>query len=142
MRFGIIGGGFGYECHFEALKNIKGVEITGIADSGSGKLLSKLSNTEIYFNSIESLIESKPNVITIATPPKHHFSLISKVAHRNIHIVCEKPFCISSTQGLNANSIVEKFKLANCINFQYRFEPGIQFLKSKIKVLLGLNQLK
>ena len=132
MRFGIIGGGFGYDCHFEALKNIKGVEIIGIADSGSGKLLSKLSNPELYFNSIESLIKSKPNAITIATPPKNHLDLISKVAQNNIHIVCEKPFCISSSQSLNANSIVEEFKLANCINFQYRFEPGIQFLKSEI----------
>ena len=132
MRFGIVGGGFGYENHFKALKNIKGVEIVGIADSGSGKLLSKLSNPEIYSNSIESLIKLKPNVITIATPPKTHFSLISKVAQSNIHIVCEKPFCLSSNEGLNANLLVEKFKLANCINFQYRFEPGIQFLKSKI----------
>tara|TARA_S200000501_G_scaffold300190_1_gene287195 strand:+ start:147 stop:1178 length:1032 start_codon:yes stop_codon:yes gene_type:complete len=132
MRFGIIGGGFGYENHLKALKNIKGVEIVGIADSGSGRLLSKLSNSDLYFNSTESLIKLKPNVITIATPPKSHFSLISKVAQSNIHIVCEKPFCISSTQGLNANSLVEKFELTNCINFQYRYEPGIQFLKSKI----------
>ena len=132
MRFGIIGGGFGYDCHFEALKKIKGAEIVGIADSGSGKLLSKLPNPELYFNSTESLIQSKPNIITIATPPENHFSLISKVAQSNIHIVCEKPFCFSSNQGLNANLLVEKLKLGNCINFQYRFEPGIQFLKSKL----------
>ncbi|ABM71935.1 Hypothetical protein P9515_07261 [Prochlorococcus marinus str. MIT 9515] len=132
MRFGIIGGGFGYDSHFEALKNIKGIDIVGIADSGSGRLLSKLTNSELYFNSIESLIKSKPNVITIATPPCNHFNLISKLAQSNIHIVCEKPFCISSTEGLKANSLIEKFKLASCINFQYRFEPGIQFLKSKI----------
>ena len=132
MRFGIIGGGFGYESHFQALKNIKGVEIVGLADSGSGRLLSKLSNPELYINSIESLIKLEPNVITIATPPKRHFNLISKISQNKIHIVCEKPFCISSIQGLNANSLVEKFKIANCINFQYRFEPGIQFLKSKI----------
>ena len=44
MRFGIIGGGFGYDCHFEALKNIKGVEIVGIADFGARKLLTILSN--------------------------------------------------------------------------------------------------
>ncbi len=132
MRFGIIGGGFGYECHFKALKNIKGVEIVGIADSGSGNLLSKLSNPEIYLNSVEALIKSKPNIITIATPPRNHFNLISKVAQSNIHIVCEKPFCFSSTQGQNANSLVQELNLSNCINFQYRFEPGIQFLKSKL----------
>ena len=48
MRFGIIGGGFGYDSHFRALKNIKGVEILGIADSGSGRLLPKLSNPIIF----------------------------------------------------------------------------------------------
>ena len=127
MRFGIIGGGFGYDCHFEALKNIKGVEIVGIADSGSGKLLSKLSNPGIYYNSTESLVKLKPNVITIATPPKKHFSLISKVARNNIHIVCEKPFCFSSNQGLNANLLVEKLKLGNCINFQYRFVYKVHY---------------
>ena len=141
MRFGIIGGGFGYDSHFAALNNIRGVEIVGIADSGSGRLLSKLPNPEIYFNSVESLIKSKPNVISIATPPKNHFNLISKVAQSNIHIVCEKPFCISPTQGLDANLLVEKFKIANCINFQYRFEPGIQFLKSKISDQ-SINEIK
>ena len=70
MKFGIIGGGFGYDCHFSALSNIKDVEIVGITDSGSGNLLKKLSNPKIYSNSIEQLIDLKPNIITIATPPK------------------------------------------------------------------------
>ena len=135
MRFGIIGGGFGHDCHFKALKNIEGTEIVGIADSGSGRLISKLSNPKIYCNSVESLIKLNPDVITIATPPINHFSLISKVARSNIHIVCEKPFCMSADQCINSISLVENFKLSNCINFQYRFEPGIQFLKSKINNL-------
>ncbi len=132
MKFGIVGGGFGYDCHFEALKNIESVEIVGITDSGSGKLLNKLSNPEIYSNSIDHLLALKPNVMTIATPPKNQFSLISKIAQKNIHILCEKPLCISSKQGLDSNLLVEKLKLGNCVNFQYRFEPGIQYLKSKI----------
>jgi len=132
MKFGIIGGGFGFDCHLEALKNIKGVKIIGITDSGSGKLLKKISNPQIYSNSVDHLISLNPNVITIATPPRYHSDLISKIAQKNINILCEKPFCISTLEGLNSTLLVEKFKLANCINFQYRFEPGIQFLKSKI----------
>ena len=118
MRFGIVGGGFGYDCHLQALKNIKGVEIVGITDSGSGNLLSKLFNPKIYFDSIESLIREKPNIIAIATPPKNHLSLISKVTENNINIVCEKPFCITSNQALNAYLLVENLKLTNLINFQ------------------------
>ena len=132
MKFGIIGGGFGYDSHFEALKNIKGVEIVGITDSGSGKVISQLSDPNIYCQSPETLIKSNPNVITIATPPINHHDLITKIAKNNIHIMCEKPFCISSMQALNSIALIEQYGLANCINFQYRFEPGLQFLKSKL----------
>ena len=132
MKFGIIGSGFGYDSHFKALEKIKGVEIVGITDSGSGKVISKLSKPNIYFKSIESLIQANPNVITIATPPIHHFGLIKKLAKNNINIVCEKPFCISTKQALNSILLIEKYGLSNCINFQYRFEPGIEFLKSKL----------
>ena len=41
MKFGIIGGGFGYDCHYKALLNIEGTEIIGITDSGSENLISK-----------------------------------------------------------------------------------------------------
>ena len=133
MKFGIVGGGFGYDCHFEALKNIKGAEVIGITDSGTGRLLKKISNPKIYFNSVEDLISLKPDAITIAAPPKFHCSIISKIAQKNINLLCEKPFCISTQEGLKSTLLVEKLKLANCINFQYRYEPGIQFLKTKIK---------
>jgi len=141
MKFGIIGGGFGYDCHFEALNNIQGVEIVGITDSGSGKLIKKLSNRDIYSKSIENLIGLRPDVIAIATPPKNHLDIISKVSQENIHILCEKPFCVSAIEGLNSTLLVEKYKIANCINFQYRFEPGIQFLKSKI-IDLSIDKIK
>ena len=132
MKFGIVGGGFGYDCHYKALLNIEGTEIIGITDSGSENLISKLSNPNLYIKNFDDLLSLKPDIISIVTPPISHFNLISKSLQKNIHVLCEKPFCSNSIDSFKSLSLAEKAKLGNCVNFQYRFEPGIQFLKSKL----------
>ena len=144
MKFGIIGGGFGYDCHYKALMNIKDAEIIGITDSGSGNLISRLSNTEKYFNSYDNLLSSELDVISIVTPPSTHWDYINKSLLKGINVFCEKPFCSSSKESLNSLNLVENLELGNCVNFQYRFEPGIQFLKSQInnEIIGNVNFIK
>ena len=48
-----------------------------------------------YTNFEEMLDKEKPDLVSIATPPEHHFPMTMAALSRRIHTLCEKPFALN-----------------------------------------------
>jgi UDP-N-acetyl-2-amino-2-deoxyglucuronate dehydrogenase len=86
------------------------------------------------YNSVEKLLEDEASVdvVAICTPNGLHAEHSILALQANKHVLCEKPLCISSNDGLK---MIEAAKIARkklLVVKQNRYNPPIAFLKELI----------
>lgn len=144
VRIGIIGTGFGKTVHLPTFRSLSGTDVLAIADSGSGKRITDLEDGVEYFGHWQDLI-ALPDLtaVSIATPPKSHFEISCAALQRGLHVLCEKPFGVSVVEAAEMKRCAEHAGVVLGVNFQFRFEPGIQVLAKTIRegVIGGLRRL-
>lgn len=132
MRLGIIGGGFGLDAHLPAF-NAAGVEVTALADSGSGKVQSRMPAHLAYVPSWRQLLDMDIDALSVATPPAQQHEIVLAALTRGKHVFCEKPFGATLSQALSmADSARSAPSCIVAVNFQFRYECGIAMLKAQL----------
>ncbi|MCP4762219.1 MAG: Gfo/Idh/MocA family oxidoreductase [archaeon] len=90
----------------------------------------------IKYSTIEqALDEQKPDALVIATPPQLHAKYILEAISRDIHVLVEKPMCVTIEELKNIYSAIqkaEKNKVITAVNQQYRWNPRIQAIKKAV----------
>ena len=104
-------------------------EVTRVADSGSGRALTRLSDTSIYRSSWRDLLVSSVDAVCIVTPPAAHLEMVLEFVDSGKHILCEKPFGKDPAESRQMADAVISTNVMAAVAFQYRFEPGLQALK-------------
>ena len=69
--------------------------------------------------------------LVIATPPVEHFDIVAAGIDNNLHIYCEKPFCLNTSEAVELCALSHKKKIY-AVGFQFRFEVLIAKMKSLI----------
>jgi len=134
MRVGIIGMGFGAQVHFPALLSQKDIEITAIADSGSGRARQVANSYGLdipVFDDGAQLVKSNDiDLVTIATPAQFQCSLISDAIKHGKHVICEKPFGTrnSLSEIDDIKNIATKKNIIVVPAYSFRFDSGINLL--------------
>ncbi|MEG8989742.1 Gfo/Idh/MocA family oxidoreductase [Ignavibacteria bacterium 4148-Me] len=135
IKSAIIGSGFMGSAHAEALMRIGGVEIIAIASNdlnGAKKLAEKYNIPNIY-EKWEYLIDNKEvEVIHNCTPNYLHYEINKSAILQGKHVISEKPLTINSEQSQELVELVKQKGTINAVNFNYRFYPLVQHLKSII----------
>ena len=129
MRVGIVGGGFGIDGHLAAIVDLPEVKLIAVADSGSGRVLSRLSKPSLYRTSWRDLLDSDIDTVCIATPAFTHLELVETFLDSHKHILCEKPFGLNPVQAKRMVMLARNAGVVAAVSFQYRFEPGFQTIK-------------
>lgn len=103
----------------EAVKNFPGVPIFDSAD--------------------EMLCTIKPDIVSIATHPNSHLSLIKIIAKYRVKaVVCEKPMAASIVEAEEIINVCRKNSVLLFINHTRRFDPLFQKLKKQlVKGIIG-----
>ena len=85
-----------------------------------------------------------PEAVHICTPHYLHASMVIAALERNIHVLCEKPLCISYAE-IDAVLAAEKASKATLgVCFQNRYNPANAFVKEYLKdkaVLAGTGSV-
>ena len=97
------------------------------------KVAQKYQIPKIY-NSWESMIDdSEIDLFSITTPPWLHYQICKKMIANNKNFICESPF-------LNSHEVVDLIELIKqkpnrirVVDFELRFSPCFEYLKSLIK---------
>lgn len=138
MRFGVIGGGFGIEAHLPVLLEMTGVEVGAVADSGSGRVLARLSDPSLYRASWRDLLAPSIDAVCVVTPPASHLETVLTLVAAGKHVLCEKPFGMTLQQSSDMVDAAARSAVVGAVTYQYRFEPGLQALKALLEAgLIG-----
>ena len=132
-KVGIIGVGFSSKVYIPVFLQKKKFIITGICDGGSEKakkIIKKYNLNCEYFTAAEDLISSKKNnLICVVSPPETHHNFVKLIVDQNKNFICEKPLGLKK---FSEKKIITSDTL-NIVNYHYRFEKFILFLKKEIK---------
>ena len=129
MHLGIIGGGFGVDGHLAAISGLSGAKVVAVADSGSRRVLARLSDVSLYRPSWRDMLSDSVDAVCIVTPPATHQEMVLELADTGKHVLCEKPFGMNPLQSRQMADAVARGNVTGAVTYQYRFEPGFQALK-------------
>jgi len=103
--------------HIQALKKLADVEIVGVYDPRQEP------SAFPTFGTLEQLLDTRPDVVVIATPPESHQPIALAALNAGAHVFCEKPLANSIEE---ADAIAAAAKAAGrqvCVNSEFRFMP-------------------
>jgi UDP-N-acetyl-2-amino-2-deoxyglucuronate dehydrogenase len=134
FRVALVGCGRISKNHFEAIDKIDGLELVAVSDSDAERAKQAGTQWKVpNFTSYERMLaESKPDIVTIATPSGLHAEQGVAAAKAGKHVVMEKPMAISLT---GADALVQACDKAGVQLFvvkQNRLNPPIQLLKRAV----------
>jgi D-apiose dehydrogenase len=117
--------------HLPAYRKTANLDLVGGCDSLSGALEGQFSFP--VFPDIKSLIDNtRPDIVTIATPTPDHFDLVRYGLEQGCHILCEKPFTSSLEEARELIRLSAQVNRWVVVNNQFRFMEIYQAARAKI----------
>jgi predicted dehydrogenase len=98
VHVGIVGAGFVAELHAEALKRVPGAELVAVAapTPGHAEAFAARHGVERWFSDHQTMLtEASLHMVSIACPNDLHAAVTIDAARAGVHVVCEKPLCLS-----------------------------------------------
>lgn len=141
-RIGLIGCGDVSVVHFEAIKDIEGLELVGVADSDPEALARATAATGVPgFASTQELIDAVgPDAVHVTTPHHQHVGPSLTALEAGVHVLQEKPLAHTLEDGQRlvealAASPADGPKIGIC--FQNRYNLASQ----RLHEMLGSGEL-
>jgi scyllo-inositol 2-dehydrogenase (NADP+) len=123
VRIGLAGLGKMGVSHLAIAKSHPNAELVAICDSAAYVLdvLHKYTGTKTYSDYSKMIAEEAFDAVIIATPSRFHSEMVRAALDRNLHVFCEKPFCLDVRQGQELADLAASRGLVNQVGYHYRF---------------------
>ncbi|AYN66676.1 gfo/Idh/MocA family oxidoreductase [Euzebyella marina] len=123
VKVALIGAGKMGISHLSILGAHKDVEVVGVCDTSSIVLgaLKKYTQFPCYKKVSKMLNEQRPDAAFVAVPTKYHYEMIKQLLNHEIHVFCEKPFCIEPAQSKELAKIAKEKGLINQVGYHNHF---------------------
>jgi scyllo-inositol 2-dehydrogenase (NADP+) len=124
--------------HQAIINSHRDVELVAVCDTAAYVLdaVRKYTGVRVYSNSAELLRQEKLDAAFIATPPRLHAEMVRACLDRDLHVFCEKPFCLDPEEGLRLAELAEGRGRVNQVGYHHRFVAAFEEMKRIID--LGL----
>ena len=112
------------------------VELVAVCDSTRFvlEMLEKYSGVRVYTNLSKMLQSETLDAVIIATPSKLHGPMVREALERNLHVFCEKPFCLDTEEGMQLTKLAKEKGLVNQVGYHYRFVGAFQEAKRLLEM--------
>src|ERR1700704_6135549 len=67
----------------------------------------------------ESKREDKIDAVCVVTPTDHHYEVAKTFLEAGIHVICDKPLCVSLSEAKELLSLADKSGLILCLTHNY-----------------------
>lgn len=132
MKIAVVGCGAIAATHVEAIRSA-GQEICALCDTETERaerLAERFGlETAVFGDYIEMLDQVKPEVVHVCTPHHLHAPMCVEALGRGIHVLCEKPLCISKEQLEEVLRAERERSAMLGVCHQNRYEPNMRQLK-------------
>ena len=117
----------------EALKELKGVELVGIADENTERGLKAANQFQTnYFSDYLELLKEDIDAVIICSENIRHKEMTVAAAKAGKHILCEKPLATTVEDAQAMIEACKKYGVKLQTAFPVRFNPSVQRVKSMI----------
>ena len=103
-----------------------------IACDGAGfmvDVLSKKISTPIYKDFDDMLAQETLDAVVIATPSKLHAPMVRAALEKDIHVFCEKPFCLDWQDSQALTTLAAEKALIAQVGYHYRYVGAFREMK-------------
>jgi scyllo-inositol 2-dehydrogenase (NADP+) len=115
------------------------VELVAVCDTTEYVLdvLRRYAPIKTYTDYRKLLESEKLDAVVIATPSRFHAEMVRAALDANLHVFCEKPFCLNVSDGMQLADLAEEKERVNQVGYHCRFVGVFH----EMKRLLDLNIL-
>lgn len=111
------------------------VDLIAVCDTSSLVLdaFKKFSSVRAYSDFKEMLEKESLEFILVATPTRFHFPMVKYALEKGLHVFCEKPFSLTTTEGEELVNLANKKWLVNQVGYHNHFIGTFRELKRLIQ---------
>jgi scyllo-inositol 2-dehydrogenase (NADP+) len=134
IRLALIGLGKMGLSHLAIVNSHPDVELVAVCDTNAyvAKTLNKYTGLKVSTDYRQVLAESDLDAVLIATPPRFHGEMVRAALDRQLHVFCEKPFCLDPNEGSDLAELAQDRMLVNQVGYHFRFVGAFKEAKRLI----------
>lgn len=135
IRLACIGTGYFSRFQYRAWKRMPEVELVALCNRSREKaeeFATEFVIPGIYTDPAAMLDAVRPDLLDIITPPETHLALIRLAASRGIDVICQKPFCLTLEEAVEAVALAEKAGITLVVHENFRFQPWHRTIRAFI----------
>jgi predicted dehydrogenase len=123
IRTALVGLGKMGLSHLSILRTHQDVDVVAVCDTFGILLnsLNKYTGLKTYNDFEEMLDKELLDAVFIATPPHFHGAMVRRALDKNLHVFCEKPFCLDIEEGRQLVSLARRKGVVNQVGYHFRF---------------------
>ncbi len=123
IRAGLVGLGKMGLSHCAIINAQKNVDLVAVCEPNSfvNAALNRYGDYTCYKEFRKMIEESNLDAMVIATPTKHHFSMVKTALDSGLHVFVEKPFCLNVEDGVYLLRLAAETGLVNQVGYHNRF---------------------
>lgn len=131
IRLAVVGLGKMGLSHHAMINAHPRVKVAAVCDSTGYVLdvLSKYTGVKTFSDFEKMIGEVELDAVIIATPSSMHSKMVKSALEKGLHVFCEKPFCLDTTEGDEATVIANEKGLVSQVGYHYRFVGAFQEVK-------------
>ena len=123
IRTAVVGLGKMGLSHLAILRTHPDINVVAVCDTFGTMLngLSRYTGLKTYSNYTELLEKVPLDAVFIATPSRFHGAMVKQALDKNLHVFCEKPFCLDIAEGRELATLAKNKGVVNQVGYHYRF---------------------
>ena len=135
LKAAIVGFGFIGKQHYEAIRRLPNTEVVAIIDYKQERAQ---KNQEQYgiknsYSSLEDCFKNEEiDVLHICTPNSLHYPMAKEAIIHGVHIFCEKPLSLTSTESFELVELAKKYNVKHGVNLNYRSNAMVREMRSRL----------
>ena len=134
MRLALIGAGAIAQTHSLALRRTASATLTSVVDlnAQAAASIAETHNAAAYTDVDSMLAAGDIDGAIVCTPPVTHPEICIALLERGIHVLCEKPVAIGTSQAIQMFEVAEKSHAKLTMASKFRFVDDVRTAKSLV----------
>ncbi|MGB8490506.1 MAG: Gfo/Idh/MocA family oxidoreductase [Bacteroidales bacterium] len=135
LKAGIIGLGKMGISHAAIVNPHPAVDMVAVCDTSSLVLdvFRKFSKARAYTDYVKMINDENLDFVVIATPTRLHYPVAKLALERDLHVFCEKPFCLNTNEGKELTDFATRKMLVNQVSYHNQFVGTFREMKRLIR---------
>jgi predicted dehydrogenase len=135
LKGGVIGLGKMGISHAAIVSTHPSVDVVAVCDTTTIVLdvFRKFSRVKLYHDYVKMIENENLDFVVIATPTRLHYPMVKYALGKGINVFCEKPFCMSTSEGRELEKLAKDKGLINQVSYHNQFVGTFRELKRLLK---------